>query len=202
MPSFNKYSKFLGTTGRTIGEVRQEEANRLMEWTWDGDIASQVAYQFDMYHDPDPYALNDVKPTRYMVPIEIKFIKHTSQTLAKDQVSFHLQLKPSQKCNVNYYSMYEEMYGAHWPLGEYLLIKDSEGRYNRWLVVADADYNQLQFVTYELLRCDHTFQYIVDGKRQEVAGVLQSQNSYNNNCYVIQECINENRAKSVEVLMR
>ena len=179
MPSFNKYSKFLGTTGHTIGEVRQEEANRLMEWTWDGDIASQIAYQFDMYHDPDPYALNNVKPTRDMVPLDVKFIKHTSQTYSKDLVTFHMQMKPHQKCNVSYYKQYEDVYGSTWPLGEYVLLKDSEGVYNRWLVVAEADNNVLQFPTWEVLRCDLTFQYVMDGKKMSVAGVQRSQNSYN-----------------------
>lgn len=179
MPSFSNYGKYLGMNGHTLGEVRKDQGKDILEWTWDGDPSQQIAYQFDMYHDPDPYALDDVKPTKNMIPLDIKFIRHQSQTLAKDQVSFHLQLKPSQKCNVDYYYKYEDMYGSAWPLGEYILIKDTNGKYNRWLVVAEADINDIQFPTWEILRCDHCVQYIMDGKRQEVACVLQSQNSYN-----------------------
>ena len=179
MPSLAKYKNTLGVDGNTLGEVRKSQAHKVMDWTWDGDISQQIAYQFDMYHDPNPRKLDDFKPTKDMIPLDIKFIRHTSQTLDKDAISFHMLLKHSQECNVDYYKKYVDMYNSRWPLGMYILIKDSKGRYNRWLVVAEADYNDLQFPTWELLRCDHTFQYIVQGKKYEVAGVLQSQNSYN-----------------------
>ena len=179
MPSFGSYKKILNTSGSTLGEVRKHESDNIMEWTWDGDIAKQIAYQFDMYHDPDPRQLDDLKPTKNMVPLDIKFVRYQSQTLAKDDVAFHMQVRPSQKCNVDYYKKYVDMYGSRWPLGEYILIKDSDGKYNRWMVVAEADINDLQFPTWELLRCDYTFQYVMDGKKCEVAGVLRSQNSYN-----------------------
>ena len=132
-----------------------------------------------MYNDPDPTKLNDMEPTRDMVPLDIKFIRYTSQTLAKDAVSYHLQIKPSQECNVDYYKMYEDMYHSVWPLGLYLLCKDSKKRYNRWMVVANADVDDLQFPTWELLRCDYVFQYILDGVKWNVPGVSRSQNSYN-----------------------
>ena len=179
MPSLAKYKTSLGLDGRTLGEVRKSESDKIMEWTWDDDIAQQIAYQFDMYHDPDPRKLDDLKPTKDMIPLDIKFIRHTSQTLDKDAISFHLQMKPSQECNVPYYQKYKDMYGSRWPLGMYVLIRDSKGKYNRWMVVAEADFNDLQFPTWELLRCDYTFQYIIRGQKYEIAGVLQSQNSYN-----------------------
>ena len=68
MPSFSNYGKYLGMNGHTLGEVRKDQGKDILEWTWDGDPSQQIAYQFDMYHDPDPYALDDVKPTKNMVP--------------------------------------------------------------------------------------------------------------------------------------
>ena len=117
MPSLTKYKNTLGLDGRTLGEVRKSESDKIMEWTWDGDIAQQIAYQFDMYHDPNPRQLDDLKPTKDMIPLDIKFIRHTSQTLDKDAISFHMQMKPSQECNVPYYQKYVDMYGSRWPLG-------------------------------------------------------------------------------------
>lgn len=175
MPSLSTYKKLLNNN--SLGEARKADADNIMEWTWNGDIAQQIAYQFDMYHDPDPRQLDDMKPTKDMIPLDIKFIRHTSQTLAKDDVSFHMQMRPSQKCNVSYYKDYEKMYHSHYPLGLYVLCRDSKGKYNRWMVVAEADVNDLQFQTWELLRCDYTIQYILDGKKCEIAGVLRSQNS-------------------------
>lgn len=181
MPSLDMYKKMLmsnsGTT--TIGQVHKNQSDMIVEATWDRDIQQRIAYQFDYYHDPDPKLLRDMKPTKDMIPLDIKFIRHTSQTLDKDNVSFHMQMRPSHVCNVPYYKKYVDDYELEYPLGLYVLIPDSKGKYNRWLVVAEADVNDNQFPTYELLKCDYTFQYIMESKRMEVAGVLRSQNSYN-----------------------
>lgn len=72
-------------------------------------------------------------------------------------------------------------------------IPDDKGRFNRWLVIAPANINDVQFPTWELLRCDYCFQYVIfeNNRRvcKEVAGVRRSQNSYNIICYLIQKCI-------------
>lgn len=177
MPSFDLYKKIHGSG--TNGEVRKRISDDLMETTWNEDIQSRVVYQFDMYHDPYPRCLNNCKPTKDMIPLDIKYIRHQSQTLAKDQVTYHLQMRPSQRMNVPYYQDYIDKYGTQWPLGEYVLIPDNKGSYNRWLIVDEADINDPQFSTYEILRCDYTFQYVMNGRKCEVAGVLRSQNSYN-----------------------
>ena len=180
MPSFEQYQSRLGSFGRTLGEVRKKTADDIMLYTWDGDIASRVGYLYDYYNDENPYELNNLNPIKQQnkIPIDIKYIKHTSQTLDKDQVSYHIQMKPGQKCNVPYYEKYEDMYGIQFPLGLYCDIENESGEYNRWLIVAKADAESPQFPTYDILRCDYTFQYILDGKRMEIAGVLRSQNSY------------------------
>ena len=177
MPSLDLYKKMKGSN--TLGQARIAQANMITEATWNEDLSQRIAYQFDCYHDPNPRWLKNMKPTKDMIPLDIKFIRHTSQTMDKDSVTFHMQLRPSQQMNVPYYQRYIDSYENTWPLGLYLLIPDSKGIYNRWLVVAEADGNDIQFPTYELLRCDYTFQYIIDGKKMEVAGVLRSQNSYN-----------------------
>jgi len=177
MPSFLDYQKNLTAKGRTLGEVRKYQADEIMEWTWYGDIDTRTCYLFDMYHDPDPRSLYDMKPTDEMIPISIKYVKHTSQTLAKDRISYHMQMKPSQTMCVPYYEEYEYLYGMQFPLGLYLLVPDEKGKYNRWLVVAKADDVAQQFPTYELLQCDYTLNYINRGAKWNVASVLRSQNS-------------------------
>lgn len=177
MPSLDLYKKTKGNN--TLGQARIAQANMITEATWNEDLSQRIAYQFDYYHDPNPRRLKNMKPTKDMIPLDIKFIRHTSQTMDKDSVTFHMQMRPSQQRNVPYYQRYIDAYDADWPLGMYLLIPDSKGIYNRWLVVAEADGNDIQFPTYELLKCDYTFQYIIDGKKMEMAGVCRSQNSYN-----------------------
>lgn len=181
MPSFETFKKT--NNGLSIGQNHKAQSDMIMEATWTYDIANRVAYFYDYLHDDYPTQLNDLNSDQdeKKIPIEIKYLAHSSQTLAKDAVSYHLQLRPSQdETVVPYYSEYfEDRYNATFPIGLYCDIPDNKGRYNRWLVVAKADYDDAQFSTFELLRCDYVFQWIESGIKMQMAGVLRSQSSYN-----------------------
>ena len=181
MPSFETFKKMNG--GLTVGQNHKTESDIIMEATWDNDIDTRIAYFYDFYHDDHITQLNDLNPAedQKKIPITIKFIAHTKQTLSKDFISYHLQLRPSQSEDVipYYKEVFQERYGATFPIGLYVDIPDNKGRYNRWLVVSQADYNDVQFSDFELLRCDYIFQWVIDGKKMQMAGVLRSQNSYN-----------------------
>ncbi len=179
MPSFLNYQKQLSQQGRTLGEVRKVQSDNIIERTWDGDIDTRTCYLFDMYHDPNPRLLRDMTPTDEMIPISIKYVKHTSQTLDKDKISYHMQMKPLQTMCVPYFEEYQYLYDTEFPLGLYILVPDEKGVLNRWLIVDKADGMAAQFPTYELLQCDYCFNYIIDGTKWNIAGVLRSQNSYN-----------------------
>ena len=179
MPSFLSYQRNLLNKGKTLGEVRKRQADQIMESTWYGDPQTRTCWLFDIYHDPDPYSLRNMEVTDEMIPIDIKFIKHTSKTYEKDSVTYHLQMKPSQEMCVPYYERFEDIYEMEFPMGLYCLVPDERGHLNRWIVVDKADADAIQFPTYELLKCDHTLEYIIDGKKCRVASVLRSQNSYN-----------------------
>ena len=166
------------------GRARKMQSDVIMKETWWQDIQSQVAYFYDAFHDLgiDHYKLNDLNPIEdpNKTPIPIKFIKHMSQGYTKDQVTYWLQFQPGQECNIDYYIKdFQEKYHAKWPVGLYCDVCDENGKYNKWLVVGMADYNQNQFPTWELLRCDYVLQWIHAGKKYECPGVLQSQSSYN-----------------------
>ena len=186
MPSFETFKKMHG--GLTVGQSHKSDSDMIMEATWDNDIDTRVAYFYDFDHDDHITQLNDLHPEQdeKKIPISIKFIAHTKQTLAKDFVSYHLQFKPSQSEDVipYYKEKFKERYGATFPIGMYLDIPDNKGRYNRWLVVSQADYNDVQFSDFELLRCDYVFQWVIDGKKMQMAGVLRSQSSYNSGVWV------------------
>ena len=176
MPSPTDYRKLLGS--KTLGQARKEMSDALMNYTWDGDIQSRVVYLFDYWHDHNKTLLNDMQPDEYMTPIDAKFVMHTSQTLDKDQVSVHLQFRPGQKCNVDYYDeFFKKPYEAQFPIGLFALIQDEQGIYNRWLIVERANFNVTQFPTFEILRCDKVFEWIFDEKKYRCPGVLRSQNS-------------------------
>ena len=180
MPSPIDYRKILGQ--KTNGQVRKEQSDSIMDVTWWEDIQSRVGYLYDYYHDNYVTKLEDMKSDKddSKVPIDIKFVMSSSQTYDKDQVTFHIQLRPSQQCNVDYYEeVFKERYDATFPIGLYIDIPDEQGIFNRWLIVDRANYNVTQFPTFEVLRCDKVFQWIMDNVKMQCAGVLRSQNSYN-----------------------
>lgn len=178
MPSFFNYQKKLGL--HTNGEARKIQSDMIMDATWDEDIATRTCYFYDWYHDEHRTQLDNMKSESDInkIPMRIKFIVSSSQTYSKDPVTYHMQLRPSQENVIPYYNEYfGERYDSHYPCGLYVDIPDSKGIFNRWLVVGEANYNDPQFPTYELLRCDKVIQYIFDGKKYNVPAVLRSQNS-------------------------
>ena len=178
MPSFIDCQQYYGV--ECTGDEKRDNANMIMEETWWDDLQSQVAYLYDYYHDNHKTQLRglDPKHDRSKTAIDIKYIKNSSQTYDKDIVTYHIQLRPSQKCNVSYYDeFFAKRYDAIFPNGLYIDIKDNGGKYNRWLVVAGANYYDPQFSTFEILPCGYVFQWVMDGKKYNVPGVLRSQNS-------------------------
>ena len=180
--SFSDFQRMHGA--ETQGRARKIQSDMIMKETWWEDIQSQTAYLYDMFHDigDEHFWLHDLHPydDYNKTAIPVKFIRHASQTYSKDPITFWLQLQPEQECNVDYFEeMYSNKYDNIWPVGLYCDVMDESGKYNKWLVVNTANYNQNQFPTYELLKCDYVFQWIHKGKKYECPGVLRSQNSYN-----------------------
>lgn len=207
MPSFLNYKRNLQNKGKTLGEVRKRQADEIIESTWWGDSAARVGYLYDYYHDlesPERLKLRDLHPINDFnkIPIDIKYLRHTGQTYSKDIITYHLQLKPSQKCNVPYYHEVFDVYNAIFPVGLYIDIEDNKGQFNKWLVIGLADFYDAQFPTYEILPCDYVFQWVKDRKKYQMSGCLRSQNSYNSYCCLIWEHISENWVKSVEIFIR
>ena len=180
------YGKMLGA--KTLGRARKRQSDWIEDATFTGDIQYQVAYFFDYYHttpenrlklegfDPD----EDPNP----IPIELKFIAHSSKTYEKDEQTMHIQFRPGHVCAVDYYpEMFGNRYNARYPVGLYCWLAGEDDIYRRWLVVATADRDQNQFPTWEVLRCDDVFRWIKNGKYYEFPGVSRSQNSYNSQCF-------------------
>lgn len=159
----------------------------IMEHTWWEDIQSRVAYIYDYYHDDEPDKNEFLNPTEsnVKVPIDIKYIVNAYNSMAKDQVDYHMQFRPSQKCPLDYYeNIFHRKYGADFPIGLYVDIEDESGVYKRWLVVGTANVYNPQFIDWSILPCNHLFQWIYKGKKYQVWGVTRSQNSYNSGVWM------------------
>ena len=180
MPSFETYRKL---HSGTIGQEHKRLSDKVMEATWWTDISSRVGYFYDYYHDDYRTQLSNLDSSNdpKKIPIDIKLLMNASQTYGNDQETFHIQMKPSQECNVEYYDeFFQQSYNATFPIGLYIDIPDERGIYNRWLVVDKANYNVAQFPTFEVLRCDYILRYVdKDRNMRQVPVVLQTQNSYN-----------------------
>lgn len=178
MPSFDLYNRML--SAKTIGEAHKLDSDMVMEATWDTDINARICYLYDYYHDDHKTQLknldspNDAKK----IAISLKWRKSSNQTMDKDTVTHHIQMKPSQEMNVGYYpEFFGDKYDAIFPVGLYLDLPDERGIFNRWLVVGVANYYVSQFPTFEVLPCDYIFDWIYKGKKYRMAGCLRSQNS-------------------------
>ena len=182
MPLYDLYRTILGE--HTTGEFRRFQSQDIINHTWWNDFSSQVAYLYDWYHDlksPDAHKLRDLSPQEddQKIPIDIKYLTNSSQTYSKDVITYHIQLRPTQKCNVDYYDALFGRYNAIFPVGLYIDIQDNQGNYNKWLIVGLANYYDPMFSTYEVLPCDMVFQWIFENTKISMSGVLRSQNSYN-----------------------
>lgn len=182
--NFKDFQALHGNAG-IPGRSRKRQSDQIMLGTWDQDIQSQTCYIYDFYHDQkssESLKLNDLHPQDdpYKIPLDIKFIRHTGQTYDKDPVTFWLQMKPGQKCNVDYYGeVLGERYDALFPIALFADIADEDGSYNKWLIVDKANYNGSLYPTFEILRCDFIARWIYKGHKYQCPAVLRSQNSYN-----------------------
>lgn len=185
MPSLDLYKKL--HTATSIGDAHKKESDMVMEATWDTDINTRVCYLYDYWHDDHKTQLTNLDPVSdsKKVAISLKWRRSSAQTYDKDVVTHHIQMKPSQQMNVDYYpEFFGNRYDATWPVGLYCDIPGEDDVYSRWLIVAIANYHVSQFPTFEVLPCDKVFNWIYKGKKYKMAGCLRNQNSYNSGVWV------------------
>lgn len=184
MPSLDFYRR---SKPMTIGQHHKKNSDLIMEHTWDTDIASRVGWLYDQAHD-DAFDLDaDLHPenSKSKIPVEIKFFEIEYNSLAKDEVPYHIMFKPSYEPNVSYYdAKFKKPLGSIFPIGLFIDIPDEKGIYRRWLVVGQYREYSNQFPTYLVLPCDFKLKWIYKGKKMESWSVLRSQSSYNSGLWV------------------
>lgn len=180
--NLESYRRIAGYSGSTLGEVRKNQADMLMEATWDGDIQSRTCYIYDYYHDDEPEKSYKLSPqrSRTKVAIPAKYIINAYNSDGKDQVTYHIQFKPSQQNPLDYFKgEYELKYGCEFPIGLYIDIPDNKGIYRKWLIMQAANTFDPQFQTWAILPCNYRYSWIWKEKKHRMWGVSRSQSSYN-----------------------
>lgn len=179
MPDLDFYKRKSGGV-KTSGQAHKRQSDVIMEATWNRDIDSRIGWFYDQDHD-DEFEVEDAlhpEKSKTKIPVEIKLFEMEYNSLAKDEVAYHIMFKPSYEPNIPYYDeKFAKPLGATYPTGLYMDAADSKGIYHRWLVVGQYRHYSNQFPTYLVLPTDHKLQWIYDHKKYESWGVLRSQNS-------------------------
>ncbi len=182
MPSFAMQKRLNALKGNTIGQAHKYESDQVIEATWYNDINAKTAWFYDQFHDSEFDVADNLHPekSRTKIPVEVKLFEVEYNSLAKDEVAYHLMFKPSYRPNISYYDeFFARPYSAHFPIGLYFDYPNSEGQYIRWLVVGQYREKANQFPTYLALPCDHKLKWVYNKKKYETWCVLRAQSSYN-----------------------
>lgn len=180
MIDLSTYKRSLYHMGETEGMARKEQSDKIMNWTWKRDLQSRVCYLYDYYHDDEPDKNYNLHPnqSRCKTPIDVKYIVNSYNSDGKDQVSYHIQFRPNQECNVDYYEdNFVKRCGATFPIGLYIDIPDDKKIYRRWLIIENANTYDPQFITWSILPCDYRFCWIYKNQKYKMWGVSRSQSS-------------------------
>lgn len=181
MPSFADYKRSFG--GRTTGIQHTNIAKSVVESSWYDDPSSTVAYFYAYEYDDE---LNDCKnlhpeKSKTKIPMDIKYITNSYQSLNKDTVDHRIMFKPSCERTVPYY---DKLFGKRcnnieFPLGMYCDIQDENGIWRKWLVVAEANTDNRDFPNWSILPCTFRYSWVFKGKKYRMWGAPRSQSSYN-----------------------
>lgn len=189
MPSFESLKRVSGAP-KTLGQVRRDNSNLIMEATWDGDPQSRIAYLYDYFHDSEPNLSYNLSSNHDVLKREvpIKFIVHSHNSDGNDQVSYHIQFKPSYSCDIDYYDeMFHRRYGAEFPIGLYIDIPDGKGIYRRWLIVEDGSRYDLSFDKYCVYPVNYQLMWVEEKNDcrmlRKMWSVERMRNSYNAGTY-------------------
>lgn len=181
--NFNDYKQRLNANDvYTNGQRHSYEAQDIIEHTWYDDPAHMIAYFYDYDHDDEKDKNTNLHPecSKTKIPVEIKYMLSAYKSLNKDEVDLRIMFKPSYRCTIPYYKeKFEDITHSIFPTGLYCDIKDEKGIWNKWLVVATASLYNHDFPTWAILPCGYKFQWMHQGRKMEIWGVEQSQNSYN-----------------------
>lgn len=182
MLNFQDYKRMVGYGATTTGSTHTAEAKSVIEASWYDDPASCIGYLYSWEYDDEQDKNIGLHPekSKTKIPVDVKFLINSYQSLDRDNIDYRIMFKPSYKCNVPYYeNLFAKKCGAEWPVGLFIDLPDSEGIYRRWLIVAGANTDNRDFPNWAVLFCDYDFKWVHKGKKMHLWGVGRSQNSYN-----------------------
>ena len=143
----------------SVGRKVYEQSNLIMDRTFDRDPNYKIGKLYDVNG-------------KFLEDIDFKYQYVFSYSVNKDKVEFLAQFRPFYHPEVKYLA--ED--GVE-RLGFYLDVPNDLDVLEKWLIFGRND--TLSFTRYNMLKCNRTFRWIVDGKIQSALGVLRNRNNYN-----------------------
>lgn len=135
--------------GASLSETKNRQADKIMDATFKRDLAYR---RVRVTHAPSKI---------FNQEMDGKFLVNKYYSLTGDNIDYFLQLRPHIRI----------------PIGSYVDIKNGDGVFERWLVVADDD--RPNFFQYYILKCNWELKWVKDDVVYKCLGVKRTQNSYN-----------------------
>lgn len=163
---YSTYATYLNGKGKTLGEVRKNESDRIMNAMFQGDVGYRKVYILD--------------PEQGWHYTDAKFSKHAASSIAKDSVDSYLQFRPKE----------------HHPIGTYVFIPDDTdfelGDMPEDPIAPTSDVSKLwmicdvtssnQFVKYLVLKINYNFKWVHGSAHKRTVlncwGCARNANSY------------------------
>lgn len=149
----------MATHGFSTSRKVFEQSNLIMDKTFDRDVNYKVGNLYDVN-------------CNFLEKVEYKYQYTFSYSVNKDKVEFLAQFRPFYHPEIKYKG--ED--GVE-RLGFYLDVPNDMGTPEKWLIFGRND--TLSFTRYNMLKCNWTFKWIVDGKIMTALGCLRNRNNYN-----------------------
>lgn len=165
MININDYKALLSSQGNSLGQIRKNQSDLIMNETFLGDPTYKKVYILTQ----NGWKYEDAK---YQV--------HTTPSILKDAVDYYLQFRPKVHYPIGSYVIVPDDTSPEINLSKPELnnpfLQPVAKRTQWWMIVGRTDSNS--FVRYSILKCNWNFKWIYDGKVQQCFGCIRNANSY------------------------
>jgi len=169
--NINQYKDYLFSHGTTMGQVKRNQSDVLMNSTFTIDPAYKKVYILTK----DGWKWEDAK-----------YQTHSAQSISKDPVDYYLQFRPKVHYPIGSYIIVPDDTSPDINLSEDELInpftQPTKNRTQWWIIVGRDEANA--FVRYMILKCDWELRWVYGGKLQTCWACSKLASSYTSGVWV------------------
>ena len=156
---FEDYRKRMAHRGKNMSDMLRKQSNMVIEQTWERDPNYRQVYVVKVNSGlPKVTEMHDL--------IDVKFNIKTYSNITSDEPSYWMQFRHG-----------EEKRHPEIAIGSYVYMEDEDGEW-KWWMIQHLD-ERPAFRQYQILECNWTFGWVVDGKIYHCLGIQRIQQSYN-----------------------